>query len=355
MSLRVLHVDPERGWGGGEVQVLGLLRELAVRGHEVRLAADPGGQLFRHASAAGVPVHPLPIRNHLDLRAALRLRRLTAKADIVHFHTARAHALAPFVSGPSLRRIVTRRMDYVPRGGPYARLLYNRAVDAVIAISQAVARALEAGGVDPGRIRVVPSGVDPATLVAAPGAAAACREAWGIAPGTIVILLLGALEERKGHRILLEAAHHLPEDVRFVFCGSGSLEHALRAEAAQLKDRIVFAGFRSDVGACLAAADVVVLPSRHEGLGVAALEAMAVGRPVVASRVGGLGEVVVDGTTGRLVPPGDPCALADALRPLVASPTMRRAFGDAGRRVVDARFTLARMAEGTLACYEKGP
>src|SRR5689334_25293850 len=94
-GLRVLHVDPERGWGGGEVQVLGLARELRVHGHASTLAVDPGGRLAAAAHDAGLAVVPLRIANHLDVRAAVALRRLARAPDIVHFHTARAHALAP--------------------------------------------------------------------------------------------------------------------------------------------------------------------------------------------------------------------------------------------------------------------
>jgi len=142
----VLHVDPERAWGGGEVQVLALARELARRGHRTTIAADPAGELARRAGAAGLEVVPLRIANHVDIRAALALRRLVRGHDVVHFHTARAHALAPVLRGVAARRIVTRRMDYVPTGGPYARFLYNRAVDVVIAISDGVRAALLRAG-----------------------------------------------------------------------------------------------------------------------------------------------------------------------------------------------------------------
>ena len=140
--MRVLHVDPERAWGGGEAQVMALLGELARRGHASRLAAHPGGPLARAAAAADVPVVPLPVANHLDVAAALRLRRAIGDAEVVHFHTARAHALAPLCRRPGVRLVVTRRMDYVPAGGPYVRFLYNRAVDAVVAISEGVREAL---------------------------------------------------------------------------------------------------------------------------------------------------------------------------------------------------------------------
>src|SRR6185503_4719271 len=151
------------------------------------------------------------------------------------------------------------------------------------------------------------------------------------------------------------AAAQLGDELRYVFCGDGGERAALEKAAAGLAGRVVFAGFRRDVAACLAAADVVAMPSLHEGLGVAALEAMAASRPVVASRVGGLAEVVVDGDTGVLVPPSDPPALAAGLTRLARDPGLRARYGAAGRARVLAVYSGARMAEGTLACYEGRP
>jgi len=353
VSLRVLHVDPETRWGGGEVQVLALLRALQAAGHRQRLAAPADGPLARAAAAGGVDVVPLRIANHLDLGAGLRLRRLARDADVVHFHTARAHAMAPLCRGVGARLVVTRRMDYVPRGGPYVRWLYGRAVDVVIAISESVRAALLAAGVPAERIRVVASGIDPDVCMAPPAAGAALRAQWGVPSDAVLVAVVGVLERRKGQQVLLEALATLPASVRVVLCGAGSAEAALRAAAAPHGDRVVFAGFRRDVAACLAAADVVALPSLAEGLGVAALEAMAASRPVVASRVGGLAEVVVDGESGLLVPPGDAAALAAALARLAADPTLRARLAAAGRVRVLARYTAARMAEGTLACYSE--
>ena len=353
--MRVLHVDPERAWGGGEVQVLALVRELAARGHASTVAAHPGAPLARAAAAAGARVVPLGIVNHLDVRAALALRRLVAAFDVVHFHTARAHALAPFCRGRGARLVVTRRMDYVPAGGPYVRFLYNRAVDAVIAISEGVRAALVRVGVRAERIRVVPSGIDAGAFVAPPEARAAVRREWRLGDDDVAVVVVGALEARKGHAVLLAAAAALAPaglGLRYVFCGEGRQAEPLVRAAAALDGAVELVGFRPDVAACLAAADVVALPSRQEGLGVAALEAMAAGRPVVASRVGGLAEAIVPEETGLLVPPGDPTALATALARLARDPGLRARLGAAGRARVRARYTTARMAEGTLACYE---
>jgi len=355
--VRVLHVDPERGFGGGEVQVLCLVRELAARGHRSGLAADPAGALARADLPAGVDVVPLRIANHFDVRAALALRRLAGRVDVVHFHTARAHALAPVCRGRGARLVVTRRMDYVPAGGPYVRFLYNHAVDVVIAISEGVRAALRRAGVRDERIRVVPSAVDATRLAAPPDARARLRAEWGVGPGEVLVLVPGALERRKGQDVLLAAAARLAPaalPVRWVLCGDGRERATLERAAAPLDGAVRFAGFRRDIGACLAAADVVALPSRREGLGVAALEAMAAGLPVIASRVGGLAEAVVHGETGLLVPPEDPDALAAALARLVADGELRARLGHAGRARA-AAFSSARMAEGTLACYGEPP
>ncbi|HYR97175.1 MAG TPA: glycosyltransferase [Candidatus Binatus sp.] len=357
-SLRILHVDPERAWGGGEVQVAGLVRALVAGGHRPAVAADPVGPLARVAAELGVPVAPLRVANHFDLRAGVALRRLARDYDVVHFHTARAHALAPMCRGFGARLVVTRRMDYVPAGGPYVRFLYNHAVDAVIAISAGVRDALLRVGVRPERIRVVPSGIDADALVAPPPARAAVRREWGIGEEQIAVVVVGALERRKGHAVLLDAAARLAPaaiGLRYVFCGEGREAAAIARTAAPLDGMVRMAGFRADVPACLAAADIVALPSLHEGLGVAALEAMAAGRPVVASRVGGLAEVLEHEATGLLVPPGDPGALATALARLAGDPALRTRLGAAGRERVRVRFTVARMAEGTLACYEDRP
>src|SRR5262249_28439603 len=184
------------------------------------------------------------------------------------------------------------------------------------------------------------------------------RRAWGITPDDVLVLVLGALERRKGHAILLAAARRLATALprlRYVFCGAGSEEAALRRLAASLHGTVVFAGQQTDVAGCLAAADIVAMPSLKEGLGVAALEAMAAERPVVASRVGGLAEAVVDGRSGLLVGPGDPALLADAIAALLADPVLRRRLAAAGRGRVLARYTAARMADGTLACYGEPP
>ncbi|HJU27683.1 MAG TPA: glycosyltransferase family 4 protein, partial [Candidatus Binataceae bacterium] len=199
--LRVLGVDPERGFAGGETQVLALTTGLLRRGHRAELLCDPQGQLWRRARAAGVECRPLRIRNSVDLAAGLRLRAMLAarRYDVVHFHTARAHAMAPYARGRARALVVTRRMDYPPNR-LFARWLYNRAVDGVAAISSGVADALLRAGVASGRIATIHSGVECARF-APPDATArqSGRAAFGLADDEVAIVAAGALVARKGY------------------------------------------------------------------------------------------------------------------------------------------------------------
>jgi glycosyltransferase involved in cell wall biosynthesis len=358
--MRIVGVDPELGFAGGETQVLGLSLELRARGHQVELLCDPRGELWRRARQAGVQRSPLAVRNSLDLLAGLRLRRFLRQrpADIVHFHTARAHALAPFAAGLTRARIVTRRMDYRPNRLT-ARWLYNRAVEGVAAISEQVARSLTEAGVARDRIAIVPSGVDCAYF-RPPEAAerAAARHALGGRDNDLLIGAVGSLEARKGHRYLLDALALLSRNglfPRVLLAGEGSQRQALQAQAdaAGLAQRVTLLGGLADVRELFWAIDIFVHPSTKEGLGVALLEAMACGQAVVASAAGGIPEIVEHERSGWLVAPGEASSLAQALAVLADSPQLRARMGEAARLRIVERFSLQAMGLGTMALYQE--
>lgn len=354
--LRVLHVDPERAFSGGETQVLALVRHLRDDGHEVLVAAHPDGELASRVRAAGIVHVPLVCRYGHDPVAGLALRRAAGEhaPDVVHFHTSRALSLAPYVgSGPV--RVVTRRMDYAPRGaGPYVRWLYGQ-VDAVIAISRAARDALAARGIAAERVAIVPSGVDVAHFHGIERAASRAR--LGVPAEELVVAIVASLHARKGHAVLFEALARLARDGAAPLClaaGTGPEGDALDELATRLglAGRVRWLGRVADVRPVLGAADVVVAPSLAEGLGVAVIEAMAAGVAVVASAVGGIPELVRDGVEGLLVPPGDPAALAAALGRVLRDAHLRRQLGEAGRQRADA-FSTRAMARGTEAVYER--
>jgi len=202
---------------------------------------------------------------------------------------------------------------------------------------------------------VVPSGV--AVEHFARSDRAAARSELGIDPERPVVAIVGSLHARKGHAILFEALVRLRADGREVLClaaGEGPEREILEARARQLgiAAQVRLLGHLPDVLPILAAADVVAQPSLAEGLGVAAVEGMASGRPVVASRVGGLAETIRHEVEGLLVPPGDPHAFGEALERLLADRELRERLGTAGRQRA-ARFSTQAMARGTESVYER--
>ena len=372
--LAIAGVDPERNFAGGETQVLGLTLELRAMGHRAELLCDPAGELWRRAHAAGLVCHPMPIRNALDAAAAAALRRRLREGryDVVHFHTSRAHAMAPWVRGLARAAVVTRRMDYVPNR-LFARWLYGwRAVDGVAAISTGVADALVRAGVARERITVIPSGVDCAHF--RPPTAderAAARAALGLGEADRAVGAVGVLEPRKGHRFLVEAmamldrngaGGGLPRDfvarqaaprIVAIIAGDGSLRDPLAAEIQRrgLGEAVRMVGRVGDARTILWALDIFAMPSLSEGLGVALLEAMACGLPAVTSRVGGIVDAVDEGRTGMLVAAEDANALAGALARLSANAPARVAMGAAARARADEHFSMASMARRTVELY----
>lgn len=325
---------------------MGLLSYLSSRGHQNDLLCDPNGPLWMEAQRKRIATFPVTVRNDLDVRAFFLLRRLIRKGkyDIVHCHTRRAQALSLWLgrADPSLKWIVTRRMDYAVKRDWYHRHLYNQRVDGIVAISQKIADLLAEGGVGREKIRVIHSGVDPAPFQNAKAA-----ESKSPLP---VVGTVAVLEERKGHRFLLEAAALLKQEgyrLKYLFAGEGSQKEMLKKTAARLglAEEVMFLGFVSDIPSFLSKVGIFVLPSLYEGLGVAVLEAMAAGKPVVATGVGGLPEVVEDRVTGLLVPPGDSAALAGAISKLISEKALMEEMGDLGWRRIQHHFTMEQMAE----------
>ena len=355
--MRIVHADSARTWRGGQNQVLLTARGLAARGHEVWVACQQGAPLEARARAEGLAVRPMAFHGDLSPGALVALARLMreTRPHVVHLHDPHAVSagLAASSLAPGFRRIASRRVDF-PLRGPLSRWKYG-ACRRVIAVSRAIAGQLEADGVPRQRIRVVYEGVPDR---AAPAGGRDALEALGVPAGAPVVGNVAALTGHKDHGTLLHAAALVKArrpDVWFVIVGEGERRGELeeQARALALQDRVVFAGFRDDVDRLLAAFTVFCLSSHMEGLGTSLLDAMALARPIVATSAGGIPEAVEEGVTGRVVPPRDPAALADALLEVLADDARRSAMGTAGRRRYERHFTADHMVEETLAVYEE--
>ena len=316
--------------------------------------------LRRDAEQAGVAVHETgPVDSARGLSAFRRLTRRLCPA-ILHLNlpgpfNAACGLVAPVGRLSGARHVVsTEHLPMVPSFAR-ARLLRGiggRFIERVLTVSEDNRGHLaRIHRVDPARVRVVRIGVpDPG-----PVSPAGLRTQTGIGSSAFVLIAVGALEERKGHRHAIDALGLLPGDVHLFVAGSGEAREKLsaRAAAAGVAGRVHFLGQRTDVSSLLADADCLVLSSELEATPYVIVEAMAAGLPVVASGIFGIPELVEEGVTGLLVPPGDPAAIARAIAALAADPAIRRRMGAAARRRYEERFTLERFVAETVAVYRE--
>jgi glycosyltransferase involved in cell wall biosynthesis len=356
-----LHVDTARTWRGGQNQVLVTVMGLRALGHRTVLVAHPSGELRRRAEE-GLDFFPLAPRTEMDLAAAWRLARLVKqlRPDIVHAHDPHGVAMAALgLSMSTLRStpplIASRRVDFHLRNSALSRWKY-RQVDCFACASEAIRTMLIGDGIPPARTVTVHEGIDLERVKAAPPAELH-KELW-LPHDAPLIGNVAALVPHKGQKHLIEAAARLlldEPDARVVIAGEGELRDSLTQQIRHhhLEKHVILAGFRPDILSLHKAFDVFVMSSVTEGLGTSLLDAMACGRPVVATNVGGIPEVVVDGETGLLVPPRDPAAMAAALARLLADRALRERMGAAGLARVRNTFTAEHMVLNTLEVYRR--
>jgi glycosyltransferase involved in cell wall biosynthesis len=356
-----LHIDTARSWRGGQNQVLLTVNGLREIGDRAALVAHPDGELLRRA-AEGLDLIPFAARSEMDLSAAWRFSRVLKRLrpDVIHAHDPHGVAIAALAlpmsgSGPSPALVASRRVDFHLKNNSLSRWKH-RQVDCFIAASEAIRRMLLSDGVPADRAVTVHEGVDISHIVAAP--AVNVHEALWLPHHAPLVGNVAALVPHKGQRYLIEAAHlvvrEIP-DARFVIFGEGELrEHLERlVHEHNLEKHVLLPGFRTDILGCIKGFDVFAMSSVTEGLGTSLLDAMACQTPIVATRTGGIPEIVEDGVNGLLVPPRDAPALARAIVRLLNDQTRRRTMGEAGFTRVNERFTVERMVAQTAAVYRR--
>ncbi|MCI0450961.1 MAG: glycosyltransferase [Candidatus Latescibacteria bacterium] len=356
-ALRVLMVDSERSWRGGQAQVRLLMSGLAEHGVSVTLAAPGDGELYRRSEGLAIQRRAVPP----GWAGVLALRRAMASGrfDVVHSHAARAHGAVAVARVGLARRpchVVSRRVDFAVGRGAVSAWKYRRGADAYIAISEGVRRVLVDGGVAPERVRVAASGIDLAKFEGLKDRDAV-RAELGLGAGTFAVGNVAALAPHKAQNDLLRAAAIVLAkrgDVRFFIVGEGALRAPLESLARELgiESRVVFTGFRADALDLLRAFDIFVMSSYLEGLGTSIMDAQAVGVPVVATRTGGIPELVDDGVTGLLVSPRDPGALAAGMLRFLDDEGLRRSCAHAAR-VRSSGYDYRTMVYKTLDVYRE--
>lgn len=337
-EIRVLEAITSARIGGAEVFVADLCEHLPGLGAHVELFCPQGRPFVDYAAKRGIEATTWRTRGKFDPITVVRLARLIKShgIDVVHTHLSTASLLVAFAA-----RLAGRPSVAHVHGLNTATCF--RYSNRVIAVSEAVKRHLVAQGLPDGRIRVVHNGVDlsrfePVDLVAA-------KLKLGYHAYAPLFGVFGRLSREKGQRVAIEAMFLVVKDypsARLVLAGVGPDQEELETTAKALgtENNVQFAGFVQNVRHLMSACDAVMVPSLKEGFGLAAVEAMALERPVVASQVGGLPEIVVPDETGLLVKPNDPQALAQALLSLANNKTQASEFGAAGRHRVEERFYL---------------
>ena len=356
-----LHIDTARTWRGGQNQVLLTVLGMRALGHRAMLVAHGEGEL-RQRAREGLELIALAPRTEMDLSAAWRLSRLIKQLgpDVVHAHDPHGVAMAALALSMSTQLakpplVAARRVDFHLKGNALSRWKY-RQVDCFICASEAVRRMLVADGVPAARAVTVHEGIDLGHVDAAP-AADLHADLW-LPHGSPIVGNVAALVPHKGQRHLIEAAAIVVKrvpDARFVIAGEGELRPVLERQIKEhrLEKHVFLAGFRPDILSVHKGFDIFVMSSVTEGLGTSLLDAMACGKPIVATTAGGMPEVVQDGATGLLVPPRDHQAMADALVKLLTNPELRARMGAAGVTRVRAKFSVERMLQDTLEVYRR--
>jgi glycosyltransferase involved in cell wall biosynthesis len=365
---RILHFLSFPFRGGVEEHALSVLIALRNNGFAPFVAAPaPLLKIMEPELAAfGVRCAAIEISSPLDWRGAALLAAMLKREriDLVHCHMATATLCAlPAARMAGAMIIETCHGREFWRKGRRVKASFwvdrqaSRFVDKYIAVSNAAAQHLrQVKGISEDKIVVILNGRDLTRLIPpTPEETAAARAELGL-HNEPTVLLLGRLAEEKGHALLIEALKLL--DSRWpsliaIFAGTGPLEAEVRAlcKAAGVTDRVRFLGYRQDLRPVLAAADMVVLPSVSEGLPLAAVEALAAARPIVATAVGGTPEVVLNDQTGLLIPPGNPAALAEAMDRVLSDRSLALRLGTSGRTFVERHFDVRTQVERTVALY----
>lgn len=359
--MKILHINTERTWRGGEQQTFNLLEGLKKQNISSQLVCQPGSPMAEKAKKAQIEVFPIAMHGEADLLASFRIRSLINRFNynILHSHTSHAHTLAFLASfGTKTRRLVTRRVDFSIFRHSFLKLSgikYRYMADFYVAISHKIKDVLVNDGIQAGRIFVVHSGINPNRFDNA--VKNYLIDEFNIKDNEQLVINVAHLAGHKGQQYLVRAVPLVLSKIptaRFFIIGGGELMEELQTLAASLgiKQELIFTGFRRDVGAFYQIADLFVMSSVQEGLGTAVLDAMALGKPVVATHSGGIPEIINDGETGRLVAPADPIALAGGIVEMLTYTDRAKQMAGQGRTVVRKKFTIEAMVEKNIKVYQ---
>ncbi len=337
-----------------------LAHGLRARGHSQLIACPEESELYRRATAEGFQVLGLLQDDFRHVHGIRQLRRRLQQERLMllHAHDGVGQTVSWLASlRTGTRRIASRRVIYLPQRRLDYRLKYKYTCDAVIAVSQFIGRILEDTGIAPEMISVIPDGIEIPERLPHAASRQATRARWRLGENEFVIGHLGGISAEKGQDVAVKAlellADHLP-NAKLVLGGNISAEElaTTRLAPAFAGGQVLLAGYQENLFEFFSGLDVYIMPSRSEGLGSAALLAMAHAVPVIATRVGGLPEIVEEGKTGWLVASESPQALAEAIAAAASEPARRKELAN-NARLRAKEFSADIMVERTEALYRR--
>nr|WP_284149168.1 glycosyltransferase [Leptospira weilii] len=354
----ILHIDTETGWRGGERQLLLLAEGLKKRKIPQLIVGKPGSALEGRCFDHGLSFQALNMRGEWDLASVKAIRAIIEekKIKLIHTHTAKAHTLALFAKSklPDTKLVVSRRVDFSIRKNLFSIWKYkSKRNDLFLTVSNRIREILLRDGVDPAKTVTVHSGIDFSFTKKLPDPTRYKKE-FSIKKDTIVIGNVAALVDHKDQKTLLNAIAKINPSKNFkVFIvGEGELRKELEnlADTLGISDKIIFTGYRTDVPDIFSLFDIFTLTSKEEGLGTSILDAMAVGLPIVATKGGGIGEMLTHEKGAFLAEVGDSDSLAKYYETLMDDVKLRRTFGSFNKESVK-RFSVKNTIRKTELAY----
>jgi len=359
--MNILHLEASSGWGGQEMRILKEAEGMRDRGHTIALGVMQGGLLIQRARDAGFVVFELNFHKSGWLLCLFQILRIVRRhrIDLVNTHSsldAWIGGIAARIANTKILR--TRHLSTPIKPGWNSRVLYGALADFVVTTCASILPAIVQQSKKPlSQCRSVPTGIDPHKITYAPQDAAALRASLGIKQTDFLVGTACFMRSWKGINDLLLAAHLLREipDLRWVVIGGGHAAiHHKKAAELHLEGIVHFTGHLENPFAALGSLDVfTLLSTANEGVSQAILQAAFLGKPLIATPTGGLGEVCIDGKTGLQVPPFSPARVADAVLGLKNNAPLRAQLGSAASALAAEHFTLQRTLDQMADVYTK--
>jgi glycosyltransferase involved in cell wall biosynthesis len=360
-KLTILHTEASKGWGGQEIRVIQESLRFHEIGYRILIACHEDSGIAEKAEEVGLPVYIVPMRFSCDPLAIIKFVRLikTEEVDIIHTHSSKDSWIAGIAGRISGTPVIRSRHLTTPvKQTRTAAIVYRYLCDVIITSGISIKNALVTDNrINPKKIVSIPAGVDTERFnLEIKGNKV--RKELGLEHAYPIVGIVAILRHWKGHKYLLQAVPEVVSkypEARFVISGNGPQWDNLHAQIRDLgiERNVIMTGFRKDVPEIMAALDIFILPSvASEATSQVIPQALAVGRPVIAANAGGLSEIIEDGVTGRLIPPKDPSAIANAIIRMADNREEAGKMAVNGRMKILEGYTLQKMIESTADVYD---